>query len=612
MKKNIILFAVIFCLFSGVKAFSQCIVSGGNLKKPIEYTTIEAIQKDAKKLLKAARKGDLEMKFPVGSSFRNEQDFRKIFVSSYFDWKNRVGKYREYFGNGSSLSECIDLSNEKQVDIYFYIGPAGSNEYPTLTIREVIGLMSPDQLSIIKDEQERILKEEKEEINANKKAGYGEVTNAGRDELIAKITALKTEYDEKILKVITEIESQEGYKNLVDKAKSYETKKEFAYALYCYKQVDNELFVKTEKLLSEYKTKRDDIITAANISNLYRDNQYKKIELENEKKAGQAAGKYDELKSLIEAGHPGKGEFNEFALYDEWKNLLMNAEKFGTEYGRYTFTISKLTKKSVDMKTRTATYTASIKTKTSELYKQVIDIIRNGYEKARTEDWKDLPAADYWPMISVSGLSSKSNLVNGVAVYRTTNSEQGYKEGDLVRLAYGMELGMVKRGESKINIMEKALGKPSQTVVYNAFACEKAGGAEFSYNNQKCSLYSTLYDLQFNIVDENGKELVKPKRVLLNSGMSFLQYNDRFGVYLEVPMNLEESNIEFSGISQDIMNKIENGTAKLNLLNVYLEYGTYNKADDTIATTGNQRDFMKNFPEIKLSLDKVDFEYMTE
>ena len=103
MKKNIILFAVIFCLFSGVKAFSQCIVSGGNLKKPIEYTTIEAIQKDAKKLLKAARKGELEMKFPVGSSFRNERDFERIFNNLRI-WYN-------------TSSECIDLSNEKQVDI---------------------------------------------------------------------------------------------------------------------------------------------------------------------------------------------------------------------------------------------------------------------------------------------------------------------------------------------------------------------------------------------------------------------------------------------------------------------------------------------------------------
>ena len=206
MKKNIILFAVIFCLFSGVKAFSQCIVSGGNLKKPIEYKTIESIIKDKKKLVKAARKGDLEMKFPVGSSFRNAWDFRAIFGSDYLFG----GKYYTFFSQ-SEWSECIALSNEEQVDICFYICLAGTDEHPELDIREVIGLISPDQLSIIKDEQERILKEKE----ANQKAGYGAVTNAERDEIVAerskaKKAELKPQIDELILKA-QEYEKQNRY-----------------------------------------------------------------------------------------------------------------------------------------------------------------------------------------------------------------------------------------------------------------------------------------------------------------------------------------------------------------------------------------------------------------
>ena len=206
MKKNIILFAVIFCLFSGVKAFSQCIVSGGNLKKPIEYKTIEAIQKDAKKLLKAARKGELEMKFPVGSSFRHAEDFRAIFCSYYLFG----GKYYTFFYQ-SGWSECIALSNEEQVDICFYICLAGTDEHPELAIRELKGLISPDQLSIIKDEQERILKEKE----ANQKAGYGAVTNAERDEIVAerskaKKAELKPQIDELILKA-QEYEKQNRY-----------------------------------------------------------------------------------------------------------------------------------------------------------------------------------------------------------------------------------------------------------------------------------------------------------------------------------------------------------------------------------------------------------------
>ncbi|MBO6219948.1 MAG: hypothetical protein J6N81_10360 [Treponema sp.] len=559
MKKNIILFAVIFCLFSGVKAFSQCIVSGGNLKKPIEYTTIEAIQKDAKKLLKAARKGELEMKFPVGSSFRNERDFERIFNNLRI-WYN-------------TSSECIDLSNEKQVDICIRIYLMRDGEYPELGIKEVTGLLSSDELRYIEE--------------ANRTAGYGYVTDKKRDELIAKITALKTEYDEKILKVITEedqtkkqIESQEWYKNLVDKAKSYETKKEFAYALYWYKQADDELFSKIdlegkEKLLSElfseYKAKRNDIITAAKIS-FYgngNDNQYKKIELKNVKTAGQAAGKYDELKSLIEAGNPGKGEFNEFALYDEWKNLLMNAEKFGTEYGRYTFTISQLKKGELDYKTKTATYTCEIKKQVSDVYESIISVIKAGYKKAYKSDWKDLPSPKDWPLFSVSGIFSNKDFVNGVAVYRQDKD------------------------------------------ICNSFACDFAGKNSTFKSNYGVSGYindyATLYDLKVNVIDEDGKELIKPMRVLIEG----IEEATTVDGYIMGRLDAETT-LTYTGVPQPIMEKIDSGKAHVNILNMYLQYGTYSAEVDTFKKTGDKRSFIKNLKEIEIPLEKVKWSVQKE
>jgi len=619
MKKIFISFIAVFCLFSGMKAFSQCIVSGGNLKKPIEYKTVEKLLKDKEKLAKASQENNLEIKFPVGSEFRNERILKTIFEDFLKFRNNELTTAYFYTEARSSLTECLNLSDKNKEDICFYVKSRYSKDAEKFFRRliKVTGLISPGQLDEIKEKEREALWQEKRN---NKEAGYDEITNVERDEIIAKINTLKTEYEERI-RNITEPQCIENEKNgfghitdyekqikiHIEKAKQHEEKKEWVYALYYYDMASKtDIDPEVINLATEYKDKRKKTLEDANLR-IYSKNPYEEIRLDvTPLNSNQQS--YNELANLIESGNPGRGNFDEFTLYDEWKKLLMEAEKFGTEYGRYKFTIGKLEKKSVDLKTRTATYTASIQMEESEVYKNVIGVIQKGYRKARTKDWKDLPDADYWPMISVSGLSSKSNLVDGVAVYRTSNSERGYNQGEIFELAYRMQFGMSGRPEPKINIMKNALGKPSQTVVYNAFACERAGGAEFSTNDGKCLINSTLYDLSLNIVDENGKELVKPKRELLICGISGIQYNTDFGVYIEASLDTNSGSIEFSGISQDLMNKIESGTAKVNLVAVYLEYGTYNKADDTVATTGNRRAFVKNFPEIKLSLDKISYE----
>lgn len=616
MKKIFISFIAVFCLFSCMKSFSQCIVSGGNLKKPIEYATVEKLLKDKEKLTKASQKNNLEIKFPVGSEFRNERILKTIF-ERFLYFYGGLDKAYFYTNARSSLTECLNLSDKNKEDICFYVRGRYTKDQKDFRLMECIGLLSPWQLDEIKEKEREALWQEERN---NKEAGYGEITNDKRDEIISKINTLKTEYEERI-RNITEPQCIENEKNgfghitdyekqikvHIEKAKQHEEKKEWVYALYYYDMASKtDIDPEVINLATEYKDKRKKTLEDANLR-IYRKNPYEEIKLDvTPLNSNQQS--YNELANLIESGNPGQGNFDEFSLYDEWKKLLMEAEKFGTEYGRYKFTIGKLEKKSVDLKTRTATYTASIQMEESEVYKNVIGVIQKGYRKARTKDWKDLPDADYWPMISVSGLSSKSNLVDGVAVYRTSNSERGYNQGEILELAYRMQFGMSGRPEPKINIMKNALGKASQTVVYNAFACERAGGAEFSTNDGKCLINSTLYDLSLNIVDENGKELVKPKRELLICGISGIQYNTDFGVYIEASLDTNSGSIEFSGISQDLMNKIENGTAKVNLVAVYLEYGTYNKADDTVATTGNRRAFVKNFPEIKLSLDKISYE----
>lgn len=357
----------------------------------------------------------------------------------------------------------------------------------------------------------------------------------------------------------------ESYNQLVEKAKSYESKKEWAYALGAW--------------YDAAKTAYENGETEATV---------------------EIFEKYQDLKTLIESGNPGIGKFGVFEMHDEWKRLLMNAEKYATEYGRYAFTIGDLSRKSVDMKARTATYSATIEIADSDRYTEIIGTVRSGYNTAWNKDWNDVPNPDYWPEISVSGLNSKSNLVNGVAIYRTSIVERGHTNINIV-YAYAMS-GL--QPPKKINIMESAVGKKYQTAIYNAFACTRGGGAEFTLNGLQCFVMSTLYDLKFDIIDENGAELVKPKRKLIDYGLGFSYYNKDLGIYQDEYTTSNESTFDISGITESVMKKIDSGKAKINLMNAYLEYGVYNKSDDTVATTGNTRAFMKSFPELEIPIEK--------
>ena len=55
------------------------------------------------------------------------------------------------------------------------------------------------------------------------------------------------------------------------------------------------------------------------------------------------------------------------------------------------------------------------------------------------------------------------------------------------------------------------------------------------------------------------------------------------------------------------MEKIDNGKAKLNVVSLYLQYGTYNAASDTYQRTGDKRSFIKQLKEIEFPLEKVNW-----
>ena len=314
---------------------------------------------------------------------------------------------------------------------------------------------------------------------------------------------------------------------------------------------------------------------------------YDKTVVLNYKISSAATEKYNELSNLIKKGQPGYGIYNDFQLHDAWKALLIDAEKYGTEYGKYKFIIGKLEQEKLDYSTRTATYSASIEFEESTRYENVIKVIKDGYTKAYKEDWTDLPAPSNWPGDdSVSGHQTTSNLVDGVAVYRSS-IKPNFTDDEILLLALSAHYG-------------NDISAAGNTGIYNAFAHARAGGKKFKYNLSSTGWFETiLYDLKLNIVDDNGNELIKPKRYL-----PIVAFGTSSG------KTEWKNKIEFDGIPQSVMEKIDSGNAHINLVAVYLEYGQYSETDDTVtsSSTESTRNFIKNFPELKLSLDKIEYE----
>ena len=46
----------------------------------------------------------------------------------------------------------------------------------------------------------------------------------------------------------------------------------------------------------------------------------------------EAVEEFNELANSIQSGNPGLGKFNPFSIHDEWKNLLIDAEKYGSSF----------------------------------------------------------------------------------------------------------------------------------------------------------------------------------------------------------------------------------------------------------------------------------------
>src|SRR5574344_1800869 len=164
------------------------------------------------------------------------------------------------------------------------------------------------------------------------------------------------------------------YTELLNKAKAYEGKKEWCYAL----------------------------------------GYYYDAMAEDPENAEEALTRYTAIADAIKEGKPGFGDYNEFTQHDDWIPLLKNAEKYWTEFCPRYYTFSEIKKENVDFKTRKASYSISVKSNWSAKYHKIQGLIEGGYKTAYRSDWIDMP--ENWPSPSVFS-STGGALQNGAALY---------------------------------------------------------------------------------------------------------------------------------------------------------------------------------------------------
>ena len=241
----------------------------------------------------------------------------------------------------------------------------------------------------------------------------------------------------------------------------------------------------------------------------------------------EAYERYTALADTIKAGNPGFGKFDKFTIYDEWKKLLIDAEKYGSSICVYDIVVGNLEEESLDYKTKTATYSAKIDYTLGDRYYKTIGVVEQGLKAARRNDWDGIPYG--WPIISISPSTVnklKGYNINGVLIIEPMH---GWLSPDLEVIPMPQDI------EGYLNSFMGAYSNTLDGYLTSFSGCEPHP-----------------YICKFNIVDEQGKELVKGKEIELDA------YNGR---------------VSFSGINSKIINLINNGKAFLNLEACYLQGG---------------------------------------
>lgn len=212
--------------------------------------------------------------------------------------------------------------------------------------------------------------------------------------------------------------------------------------------------------------------------------------------ASEAYVQMTSLLSSIELGNPGREAVSKFDLEENWKKLLLDAEQYWTVNMPYEIEISDLTQTDIDSKTRTATYTVEISLEYSgyhsddysEYYSddkyKIMSAIKKGYETVYQPSWKkSLPEPKTWPRVSTQKPAA-AKMINE-EYYTLITDQKAYKVNNVA-----------------------LLGIPANTWAGTTYTL---GISCFTNAWTK-----RLYFMKFNIVDETGKVLATSRRTFIN------------------------------------------------------------------------------------------------
>ena len=100
---------------------------------------------------------------------------------------------------------------------------------------------------------------------------------------------------------------------------------------------------------------------------------------------------YADLAKTIESGLPGRGEFDKFSLYEGWKKLLIETERYGNRVFPYELYFGSFQTIKLNLENKTADYSVRLAFTRSTRYLKTIGVVSKGYAKARQDSWTELP-----------------------------------------------------------------------------------------------------------------------------------------------------------------------------------------------------------------------------
>lgn len=276
-----------------------------------------------------------------------------------------------------------------------------------------------------------------------------------------------------ILFTLTSLFAQNAkYKDLLEKARSYESKNEWAYALGYYA----------------------DAITADPLN------------------AVEAAEKLNSISDSIESGNPGLTPVTGRLQMEAWESLLCNTEKYFTENFPYFVNFSKPQMKKKNGKNYD--YWSNIYYSLNFKFNRIVLPILKGYQKVYKESWglPDVRVDDDAQYIINFGRYISPNYSHDLywdikhSSWPKTSVTK-IKNPEMVKDGYGYYVQVDKNDSS---------------YYYNKVATYSDNRYEYSDNRYYRSFYNSfafrmLYELTLVIADEKGKALCSPVKYMLNS-----------------------------------------------------------------------------------------------